>query len=155
MGEGWQVGGGACRYETNYFYTIVPGSLAFTTLVSNSLDERFARKIFSRFRLFPLFLNCACQEFMDVRLNVYFEYCLENLARANLVLWAKTYFPTSLRICVGILTLKGSWSIAISISPLFPCSVEEPIISGLGCLKYALKYVFDNLFHQKSRTLID
>ena len=86
MGEGWQVGSRACRYETNYIYTIVPGSLASTTLVSNSLEERFARKIFFKFRLYPLFLNYACQEFMNVRFNVYFEYFLENLARANLVL---------------------------------------------------------------------
>ena len=55
-------------------------------LFRNSSDKRFGRPIFFKFSLFPLFLNDAFKEFIDVRLNVYFGYCFENLARASLVL---------------------------------------------------------------------
>ena len=101
-----------CCSETKYIYSIVPGSFAFTTpvpmaitillemavparrepiitffvLFNNSSDKSFGRPIFFKFWLFPLFLIDAFQKFMDVRLNVYFGYCFENVARASLVL---------------------------------------------------------------------
>ena len=123
-------------------------------LFSNSSDKRFGWPIFFEFWLFPLALNYAFLEFMDVRLNVYFGYCFENLARASLVLWAKAFFPTSIRISFGVCyelrhisqppyeyrlvyccnfdeQLTTS-SITISNSALFTCSVAVAIISGLG-----------------------
>ena len=106
---GEKDGRGACRSETKYIYTIVPGSFAFTTsvpmaitiplemtvparrepiitsyvLFSNSSNKRFGRPVFFKFWLF---LNVAFQEFMNVCLNVDFGYCFEDLARASLVL---------------------------------------------------------------------
>ena len=38
------------------------------------------------FGYFHYFFNDAFQEFTDVRLDVYFGYCFENLARASLTL---------------------------------------------------------------------
>ena len=55
-------------------------------LFSNSSDKRFGRPIFFKFWLFSLFLIDAFQKFMDVRLNVHFGYCFENVLRASLVL---------------------------------------------------------------------
>ena len=157
-GEGLQ--GGACRSETKYIYTIVPGSFAFMTpipmvitilhemtvparrepiiksfvLFSNSSSKRLGRPIFFRFWLFPLFLNDAFQEFMDVCLNVYFGYCFENLARASLGLWAKAYFPTSTRISFGIM-LQLWRAVDFSASSQFPLSLRVQLWRQLflGC----------------------
>ena len=133
-------------------------------LFSISSDKRFGRPIFFKFWLLPLFY--AFQEFMDVRLNVYFRYCFENLAKASLVLWAKAYFPTSIQICFGI-TLTSSWLFYIihnHLNFLYVCVLCcEAIISGLGFfflaadplepvahhLKYAVRSVFDNIFIKK------
>ena len=72
--------------------------------------QKFFIPIFFKFRLFPLFLNDAFQKFMEVRLNVDFGYCFENLARASLVLWGKAFLSLHANMFWYIVViLTSSW----------------------------------------------
>ena len=149
--------------------------ITFFVLFRNSSDKRFGRPIFFKFWLFPLFLIDAFQKFMDVRLNVYFGYCFENLARTSLVLWAKTYFqpPYEYVLVYCCKTLSRSWRfyfihkhLNIHSVYVFCCGGNHfcigiflfssgSIRTSFSTFKVCSEICFGWHFYQKGQTLID
>ena len=108
------------------------------------------------------------------RLNVYFGYCFENLARASLVLWAKAYFPTFIRMFWYIVvTLTSSWLSYFIHNHLNFCSDNVFCCEGncfwVGTFLFSRRSIrnsccafkvhswicFLRHFYQKGQTLID